>query len=282
MGDLSQNRRIHGFTLVEMAMIVAMLAFLIGAITVGREMIEQAQFRKVISNISKYDAALVAFETKYNELPGDFSHAEQMNLSEPGCPPYNTVNNCGNYLVPLAALPTLSHAGCNGNGDGTLGTPARVCPEALNFWYHLSRAGLIDGTYNPKIISRTRYHGMRGPIFGQSAPFVGMRDLGLALQSDYFLLGDRDIYTQYICDDTCDENGCNTNCWDNPIASRYQLSCEEAWRFDSKMDDGAVSTGRITAPGACREDGPPASYKLSNQTARTAIRIHLRQYGVRN
>src|ERR1700730_14283222 len=98
----------ESFTLIELSVVLVISGLIVGGVLVGKELIDQATARKVISDIEKFKTAVYTFEGKYNCLPGDCANATQFWDTDSSCP--NTPNNS----VPKTAT-------CNGNGDGKIG-----------------------------------------------------------------------------------------------------------------------------------------------------------------
>lgn len=125
MHFLTTTRR--GFTLIEIAIVVIVIAMLIGGILVGRSLIRVAEMRALLTQMANFNSAVGTFRSKYNCLPGDCSRASFYGFD----------------------------AATNGNGDGVIGLCSSVAAcrwsvtntvrgnESINFWYHLSAAGLI-------------------------------------------------------------------------------------------------------------------------------------------
>lgn len=65
----------HGFTLVELAIVLVIIGLIIGGILTGKSLIQAAEVREVITNIQTLQTAYVRFKDKYRCLPGDCSHA---------------------------------------------------------------------------------------------------------------------------------------------------------------------------------------------------------------
>lgn len=121
------HRRLQGFTLVELAIVLTAIALLIAGIVVGKSLIKIATIHATIRQMQEFNSAVNTFAGKYNCLPGDCKKAS-------------------NYGFASTS---------NGNGDGIIGEcyasptcrSASFDNEYVNFWYHLSAAQLIGGNY---------------------------------------------------------------------------------------------------------------------------------------
>lgn len=103
----------RGFSLIELAIALAVLAILAGSILQGRELLSGAKVQSVISDLSSLETALLGFESRYAALPGDFAAAE------------------------AAGLP-----GGNGNGNGLI-----EGAEEARVYVQLARAGFLKGNF---------------------------------------------------------------------------------------------------------------------------------------
>ena len=63
------------FTLVELSIALIIVGLVAIAIIGGGVLIDVAKNRKLISEITKYKTAIIAFYDKYHALPGDFNDA---------------------------------------------------------------------------------------------------------------------------------------------------------------------------------------------------------------
>jgi prepilin-type N-terminal cleavage/methylation domain-containing protein len=116
-------RKQHGFTLIEIAIVLVIIGLLLGGVLKGQELITSARVRNLISQQDGVKAAFFGFLDRYRAYPGDYSQA-QANI--PGCAACAQGNNNGQIR---------SIAG----GD--------VVDEQIAVWEHLSRAGFINGSY---------------------------------------------------------------------------------------------------------------------------------------
>lgn len=119
----SNYNKQHGFTLVEMSIIVVLAGILLAAgVMAGRGMISRAQTQDVLKIIGDLQGATVSFKQRYGYLPGDWVFA-------------------ANQLPGVVA---------GGNGDGLItGTmvaatgAATAATEVQDAPLHLYAAGLI-------------------------------------------------------------------------------------------------------------------------------------------
>ncbi len=108
--------RHHGFTLVEIAIVLVIIGLILGGILKGQALIDSARVRSMANDVNGIRTAWQAFQDRYNSLPGDFAQASTQIDS------------------------TLS----NGNGNGKVDTKG----EIAGVWQHLAKAGFIAGDYD--------------------------------------------------------------------------------------------------------------------------------------
>ncbi len=109
-------KRQHGFTLVEIAIVLVIIGLILGGILKGQELIDSARVRSLSNDISGIRAGWYAFQDRYNALPGDFSRAEAQ----------------------------IGASSTNGDGNGKVDAGG----EAAGVWEHLAEAGFIPGDYD--------------------------------------------------------------------------------------------------------------------------------------
>jgi prepilin-type N-terminal cleavage/methylation domain-containing protein len=127
------NRDSSGFTLIEMAMVLVIIGLIVGAVLVGRDMIQAAEVRAQVSQIDHINAAVQTFRDKYNCLPGDCAKGSDFGFQglqyNGGSSPFDN----------------------NGDGNGRIGVdpitlnsvPGHPDLEINMFWNHLIDAGFI-------------------------------------------------------------------------------------------------------------------------------------------
>ncbi|HZE61345.1 MAG TPA: prepilin-type N-terminal cleavage/methylation domain-containing protein [Burkholderiales bacterium] len=124
-------RKQHGFTLVEIAIVLVIIGLLLGGILKGQEMITQAKIKNVIADFSGISAAYHGYVDRYKKIPGDDPCAGGVVL--PG--------NCG-----TAAGRWTGAAAGNGNGIvGGAYNSTTAADESRQWWDHLRRAGFVSG-----------------------------------------------------------------------------------------------------------------------------------------
>ena len=64
-------RKQHGFTLVEIAIVLVIIGLLLGGILKGQEMITQAKIKNSIADFSGISAAYHGYQDRYRAIPGD-------------------------------------------------------------------------------------------------------------------------------------------------------------------------------------------------------------------
>ena len=115
----------HAFSLVELSIVIIILGLLVASVTVGKDLIQAAQLRGLISQIHGYETQVSTFKLKYSALPGDINNANKRGLGSN-----------------------------NGDGDGVLedvtggGDADLAAYELIYFWEHLNLAGFADGAYD--------------------------------------------------------------------------------------------------------------------------------------
>jgi prepilin-type N-terminal cleavage/methylation domain-containing protein len=113
-------KRTHGFTLIEIAIVLVIIGLLLGGVLKGQELITGARVRNLISQQDGIKAAFFGFQDRYRGLPGDYSAASNNINCTGGCP--------------------------NGDGNGRIEAISGN-REDIFAWTHLTAAGFINGSY---------------------------------------------------------------------------------------------------------------------------------------
>lgn len=208
----------QGFTLVELAVVMIIIGLLVGGILKGQEMIANAQVTSTVAQVDAFEAATQTFQDMYDAMPGD--------MARPGA----RLPNCD------------ATGGCNtvGNGDGRLDDGVFAVPggEGQRFFVHLSAADLIGGI-NPSLPA-----GTWGGIYPE-ANIAGGFLAGYTAGGN--IGGNANTRRGHYLSLVLDPGAIGSN----------TLTPSEAYRIDSKMDDGTPDAGAVFFGGnaACAAGG---------------------------
>ena len=217
----------QGFTLLELAIVLTIIGLIAAGITAGSSLINAAERRAVITDVAQYTAAVEAFETKYEALPGDM---------------YNATYVWGEaHTTPATCETTITNDArtCNGNGDNKIGDTGEEY-EMFRAWQQLASAGFVEGRFTGRSTSSSDPDRAIAKTDAANVPLSSMNNAGFTLRwvgsttaDPYF---DNSDYGHVIVFGTPTTN---------TITSGAILTPEEAWSMDSKNDDGLPGTGKI-------------------------------------
>lgn len=239
------------FSLVEIAIALAIIGLLAGGITVGSNLIQRSKVNQVMTGLTKYVSAFTQFKQQFQALPGDYVDAtEQWGTDPDGCPTHTT-------RVPKKET-------CNGNGDGGIASP-----ESYRLWQHLLNAGLINGAFTGVADSS----GTSGFTPGENMPAGPLTNTGFFIDTSGPLTGLASHYDQGRFDEIVFGTRA-TNGW----PSNPALTPSEQNGIDLKIDDGRPSTGWMRAlksannPSCTTSDvDATAEYNLQSKTRACTI-----------
>ena len=124
-------RRQHGFTLVEIAIVLVVVGLLLGGILKGQDLVNGARVRNLANMNAGVQAAYYGFIDRYRQVPGDMTAA--------------------------GAASAIGDATITAGGDANGSIDPADWEEASAVWVHLSRAGLLQGSYDGGATSATQY-----------------------------------------------------------------------------------------------------------------------------
>jgi len=113
---LNPGSSVTGFTVVELAIVLAIIALILGGVFKGQALIDNARVRSLSTEVSGIQTAWYSFQERYRSIPGDFSKAGIQ----------------------------IDSAATSGNGNGRIDDSQ----ERAGVWQQLSMAGFISGQYD--------------------------------------------------------------------------------------------------------------------------------------
>jgi prepilin-type N-terminal cleavage/methylation domain-containing protein len=213
-----------GFSLVELAMVMAVIGLMIGGVIVGKSMIRSSQLRATVSEYQRYVAAGQAFDTKYGGLPGDITNA----TSYWG----DNASYCADGAITDGTPGT-----CNGDNSGSLdkASAASTTGEIFQAWNQMALAGMIEGSYSGIAGSGSTIHS----IIGTNVPRSKLANSGWAIYNWGNYSGAVATLYQYNYQNTLILGGNAAS----SIINTARLKPEEAQSIDAKLDDGRPASG---------------------------------------
>ncbi len=200
------------FSLLELSVVFISIGLLIGAVSVGTTILENARVQKFIADIKKFETAYVSFETIYNQVPGSFNQADV--YFDIDC---QKVGFTGND--------------CNGDGDFQIEPNLTTAQngEESKAWLHVYSAGLVERAY-------TGWRTQEVDDGGTTLYFAKLdSDAPKALKSGQFMFGTGILTAGTPTDETI------------YTLNGAFMSARVGYEIDSKIDDGSAEFGKFTA-----------------------------------
>lgn len=249
--SIVSGRARAGFTLLEVAIVIALIAMIAGGIIGGKTLIRSSQMRKVLTDAVTYRGAMNQFKEQYGYLPGDFPTAVQVwGRADGGT---DLSSNCAN---PNTDASTDGKATCNGNGSGVIDGSGTA--EHFRAFQQLSAAELISGKYTGAWVGATFLTSVAntnvpaGPLPG-SAFFIN--NYGVQESSTVFYKGNYQNPLLF--------GGVTTN--NLPIVP--MLNPKEMAQLDGKADDGSPAYGSIRSEKTAYNGGSPACVSSDSENS---------------
>jgi prepilin-type N-terminal cleavage/methylation domain-containing protein len=252
----------HGFSLVELSIVLVILGLLTGGILAGRSLIRASELRSVTTQYQQFVTAGRSFRDKYFAIPGDFNAATKFWGAEAVCPGTN-------------ASPSTSALTCNGDGDGILEQTV-ASPQGNEFfrlWQHLSNAGLVEGSYtgvadSASGTSSISTPGLNGPASRiGTAGWTALYFAPVAISSTVYFEGE---YGNFLVVGAPYVGGGTRTPFIRP---------EDAWNIDTKLDDGKPALGKVVSHEA---QAIASSSGCSTPAASAAVTLTDSEYSLTN
>jgi prepilin-type N-terminal cleavage/methylation domain-containing protein len=215
MVDYNQNSKNSGYTLTELAIVIAIIGVLAGATIYSKALIKNAQLTSVIAEYNTIKNAIYAFQNQYGYLPGDFPNASTL---------WSTSTKS------ICTAPT-----CNGDGNGVIdvdfsGTIPVADRETTRMWQHLSLSGLLKQNYVP--VST-----IGAPLVGTTLPPSAYTNLSGDGGGSCWARDGWGFSSLSMSGITSFDDGCYTD----------GVSPNDTRSIDNKIDDGIAGTGNVMA-----------------------------------
>lgn len=208
----------HGFTLVELAIVMIIIGLLIGGVLKGQELIFNSKVTATIADYKGIVGAIHTFKDNYRALPGDVFR------------PWRKLPNC--TALPCRSQSRHSDSQINGQPGAAL---TNLGNPRLAAWAQMAAVDLIKGV-TPESAAPT--DGVSIPF----APMGGSFKIGFSADGNMRLLRAPTSAGHYLL---LSRSGIDplraTNAGFNP---------NELIRVDTKLDDGKPLTGSVLLGGA--------------------------------
>jgi|GEM_PF-1841360 len=243
----TKQPRNRAFTLVELAISIAIIAVLLSGVTAVSSLAHSARIQKFIHDLTVIRAAMVDFENQYNYMPGDIPNAVSF-FGAGNCPDHGS----------------MSQLTCNGDGNGIIGSIYSAdggLAEHAYIYKHLTLANMYKGVFTPDDHGGTYYYSVNEkntPAFNVDG-LTGYYAFWGPASKDYRYDMNANAIVELAAGNT-----------EKPY--RPAMRGTTVYKIDLKIDDGQRSKGRmITSNGAEYES------TCSYATKKRACKIHIRE-----
>ena len=243
----------HGFTLVELAIVLVILGLLAGGVMYGQNLIRAAELRSVVSDLEHYKGAVNTFRDRYLATPGDMPNASRFWGMAANCP-------------GTSAQGSTTQATCDGNGDGQIYGFTPSSNESYRFWQQLANAGLIQGQYSGVTGGASNQH----TSVMTNSPSSKVRNGFWFVWNWTFPVSAGNGWPAWFAGEYGNRLSLGV-LTTNGEPSGDIFTPEEMWNIDTKMDDGRPATGQIWGGNIddCTDASSDTSYSSNYVLAKT-------------
>lgn len=172
-----------GFTLIEVAIVLAIVGLVLGGIQKGQELVNLAMAKKLQTDFRNIPLFIYSYQDKFRALPGDDPNA----------------NSHVGGIVAAQPSGEQGNGAIGGNWNST-----NISEESLLFWQHIRLAGFAPGSTVPEDQANWSVNAMGGKLGVQSgtasaenSPLNGGPGLTNPIRGAYIICSDA-IYGKYV------------------------------------------------------------------------------------
>jgi len=241
----------HGFSLVELSIVLVILGLLTGGILAGQSLIRAAELRKLSTEYGRNITAFNTFRDKYFAIPGDFREATRF---------WGRMTATADCTSSAGISSATATGSCDGDNNGQIwdGAAANQSSERFQMWRQLALAGLLEGTYSGQA-------GSGGLNDHQPATNCPKAPVGQGCWSVLFRGVITDTAGSLFVGNYGNAMGFLQGTGGAPI-----ISPEEMWNLDTKLDDGLPAKGRVWSNPVCTNatnaGDTNATYQLTSKS----------------
>lgn len=255
----------HGFTLVELAIVIVIIGLLVGGVLAGKELIKQASIRTQINQFQEVNRAVNTFLAKYGQLPGDLERATQ----------YWGELDDGNVSTTIGTTKT-----CNGNGDGIIGdnvVGSVLCglTPVLRIY---ERAFLFQQISNAELLSE-KFGWQEGDLNSLNGKMLSSK----SIQNGKISIASSNSASIYITSPVKGGHAMilgGSDTGEDLLPLGLVVEPDFAYSIDSKLDDGNPNTGNVQTEGGlfnlsstCKDPNDLLVYDLKDNNNKCALVI---------
>ncbi len=210
MKILEAREKVHGFTLIELSIVLVIISLIVGGVIGGKSLIRSAEIQSAITELGNIKVSVNTFKTQYDALPGDMRDA-------------------ADYWPALTS---------NGNGDGKFDASGDDDDprnhEGGYLWHHMGLAEIYRPLARPDNSNFSYDYGKSTPEIFKKSAAVGQNRAGLSI--DRYQIG-----RNFIMLGRWDTPGSNAEITCPAVDTLSAMS------IDKKLDDGNASLGDVLA-----------------------------------